>query len=68
MTPSSSPILRDVRTLLDHGADANGYDPLGRTPLMYAAISDNLPVDTVQLLIDHGADVNALDKHSEDRR
>jgi ankyrin repeat protein len=56
---------RDVRALLDHGADANGYDLLGRTPLMYAAISDNLPVDTVQLLIDHGADVNAIDKHSK---
>jgi ankyrin repeat protein len=56
---------RDVRNLLDHGADANGYDPLGRTPLMYAAISDMLPVDTVQLLIDHGADVNAIDKHSK---
>jgi len=54
---------RDVRTLLDHGADANGYDVLGRTPLMYAAIADNLPVDTVQLLIDHGADVNAIDRH-----
>ena len=56
---------RDVRALLDHGADANGYDLLGRTPLMYAAISDNLPVETVQLLIDHGADVNAIDKHSK---
>jgi ankyrin repeat protein len=55
--------LRDVRTLLDHGANANGYDPLGRTPIMYAAVSDMLPVDTVQLLIDHGADVNAIDKH-----
>ena len=55
--------LRDVRTLLDHGADANGYDPLGRTPLMYAAVSDKLPVDIVQLLIDRGADVNAIDKH-----
>jgi ankyrin repeat protein len=57
--------LHDVRTLLDHGADANGYDPLGRTPLMYAAISDTLPVDVVQLLIDRGADVNAIDKHSK---
>ena len=57
--------LRDVRTLLDHGADANGYDPLGRTPIMYAAVSDILPVETVQLLIDRGADVNAIDKHSK---
>ncbi len=57
--------LHDVRTLLDHGADANGYDPLGRTPLMYAAISDMLPVETVQLLIAHGADVNAVDKHEK---
>ena len=57
--------LRDVRTLLDHGADANGYDVLGRTPLMYAAVSDKLPVDIVQLLIDRGADVNAIDKHSK---
>ncbi|MGA8741244.1 MAG: ankyrin repeat domain-containing protein [Terracidiphilus sp.] len=56
---------RDVRTLLDHGADANGYDILGRTPLMYAAISDNLPVDMVKLLINHGADVNAIDRHSK---
>jgi ankyrin repeat protein len=55
----------EVRTLLDHGADANGYDVFGRTPLMYAAISDMLPVETVQLLIDHGADVNAVDKHEK---
>jgi ankyrin repeat protein len=57
--------LRDVRALLDHGADANGYDVLGRTPLMYAAVSDKLPLDIVQLLIDRGADVNAIDKHSK---
>jgi ankyrin repeat protein len=56
---------RDVRALLDYGADANGYDVLGRTPLMYAAISDNLPVEVVQLLIDRGADVNAIDKHEK---
>ena len=57
--------LRDVRTLLDRGADANGYDFFGRTPLMYAAISDMLPVETVRLLLDHGADVNAIDKHEK---
>jgi ankyrin repeat protein len=57
--------LHDVRTLLDRGADANDYDFLGRTPLMYASIADTLPVDVVQLLIDRGADVNAVDKHTK---
>ncbi len=28
-----------VRMMLDHGADVNAFDPLGRTPLMYAAAS-----------------------------
>jgi ankyrin repeat protein len=56
---------RDVRALLNSGADANGYDLLGRTPLMYAAISDNLSVENMQLLIDRGADVNAIDKHAK---
>jgi ankyrin repeat protein len=34
--------VNSVRLLLDHGADVNAVDPLGRTPLMYAAASDLL--------------------------
>ena len=52
-----------VREMLDHGADVNAVDPLGRTPLMYAAASDALSLDVVKLLVEHGADVNATDSH-----
>ena len=55
--------LSAVRLVLDHGADVNAVDPLGRTPLMYAAASDLLPLDVVKLLIERGADVNAKDSH-----
>ncbi|HWE50672.1 MAG TPA: ankyrin repeat domain-containing protein [Bryobacteraceae bacterium] len=51
-----------VRIALDHGADVNAFDPLGRTPLMYAAASDLLPLDVVKLLIERGANVNAVNK------
>ena len=57
--------LKAVRLMLDHGADVNAFDPTGRTALMYAAISDLLPLDVVKLLIERGADVNAKDKHSK---
>ncbi len=57
--------VKAVRLMLDHGADVNAFDPLGRTPLMYAAISDLIPVDVVKLLIDRGADVNAKDRHKK---
>ena len=49
--------------MLDHGADVNAVDPLGRTPLMYAAASDLLPLDVVKLLVERGADINAKDSH-----
>ncbi|HLH52308.1 MAG TPA: ankyrin repeat domain-containing protein [Verrucomicrobiae bacterium] len=55
--------LKAVRLMLDHGADVNAVDPFGKTPLMYAAISDVFPVDVVQLLIQRGADVNAKSQH-----
>jgi len=57
--------LKEVRLILDHGADVNAADVFGRTPLMYAAISDLLPLDVVQLLIERGADVNARNKHTK---
>jgi ankyrin repeat protein len=52
-----------VRLMLDHGADVNAVDPFGRTPLMYAAESDLLPLDEVKLLIERGAGVNAKNAH-----
>ncbi|MDP9050070.1 MAG: ankyrin repeat domain-containing protein [Acidobacteriota bacterium] len=55
--------MKAVQLMLDHGADVKAYDPIGRTALMYAAVSDMLPLDEVKLLIDHGADVNAKSKH-----
>ena len=42
--------VNTVRVMLDHGADVNAFDPLGRTPLMYAAGSDVVPLDVVKLL------------------
>lgn len=52
-----------VRTLLDHGAVVDIPDPLGHTPLVYAANSDLVPVDAVNLLIERGADVNSKSAH-----
>ncbi len=54
-----------VRLMLDHGADVNAVDPLGRTPLMYAAASDLLPLEEIKLLVERGADVNAKDSHKQ---
>ena len=57
--------LAGVRSQLEswHNFFFNAFDPAGRTPLMYAAGSDRLPLDVVKLLIERGADVNAKDQH-----
>ena len=53
-----------VRLALEHGADVNAADPTGRTPLMYAAVSDMLPVEVVRILIEKKADLNAKSSHA----
>ena len=57
--------LKAVRLMLDHGADVNAVDPFGKTPLMYACVSDVFPLDVVKLLIGRGADVNAKCTHDK---
>lgn len=52
-----------IRVLLDHGAKVNAPDPLGHTPLAYAAGSDMVPTEVVKLLIERGADVNTKSPH-----
>ncbi len=54
-----------VRTLIDRGAQVNAPDPMGRTALMYAAVSDYLPVEQVRILIEKGADVNGRSQHKQ---
>ena len=57
--------MKSIQLMLAHGADVNAPDPLGRTPLMYAAVSDIMPLNAVKLLVKHGANVNAKDTHKE---
>src|SRR5262249_24515519 len=54
-----------VRMMLDRGADANAMDPLGRTPLMSAVLSDFPWLDVVKLLVERGSNVNARSQHKE---
>jgi len=49
--------LAKLKAGLANGADANGHDPMGITPLSWAAMTGQ--TEAVQLLIKQGADVNA---------
>jgi len=49
-----------LRETLDSGADPNGADKGGLTPLMEAALTGQTAMATV--LLDRGADVNARDR------
>jgi len=55
--------VKSIQLMLAHGADVNATDPLGRTPLMYAAVSETKPLAVVKILVKNGANVNAKDTH-----
>lgn len=52
-----------VQRLLMEGADINGRDALGRTPVMAATHGNQ--IDTVRLLIEAGADINIRDNRMD---
>lgn len=52
-----------TKLMLDRGADVNAADPTGRTALMYAAVSDLLPVEQIRMLIERKVDLNAKSAH-----
>jgi ankyrin repeat protein len=62
--PPIGPALA-TNMLLEKGADINAKDPQGRTLLMLAAASDEMPVDVVTNLIARGVDVNAKTPEGE---
>jgi len=53
-----------IRDLISDGADVNGKDRRGRTPLI-SAVRFSSPPQIVTLLIEAGADVNAKDDDGE---
>lgn len=52
--------VKEVRSLLEEGADVHYQDEKGRTPLMAATQQNHIPV--ADLLIEAGSDVNQRDK------
>jgi ankyrin repeat protein len=59
----ASETIEEVRSLLEKGADANGVDDLGWTPLMNAAEAENIEI--LKLLLEHGADINKKNEAGE---
>ena len=58
--PSALRDTKAVTNFFDAGAQVASKDPAGRSILMLAVSSDDVPVETVQTLIRLGADVNGL--------
>jgi len=52
-----------TKMMIDHGADVNAADPLGRTALMYAAVSDVPRVEQVKMLLDGKVGLDAKSAH-----
>jgi ankyrin repeat protein len=51
--------VNDAQFVLARATEVNTRDPHGRTPLIMAAASDLLPIETVRTLIERKADLNS---------
>ncbi|MCC7467446.1 MAG: ankyrin repeat domain-containing protein [Saprospiraceae bacterium] len=57
-TNGNAPVLN---LLLEHGADANAFQPYFERPILFEALGGyQQPAECVRLLLEHGADPNAL--------
>jgi len=52
-----------VRLFLEHGADVNGANDMGYTPLHYAALMGHLSV--CEVLVEHGSNIAATDLYGD---
>ena len=57
--------FKEVKRLINMGADVNQVDARGITPLLYAMSQDNVDVDMVKYLAENGADINQVEKSGE---
>lgn len=62
VAPAGPGDAQEVFAALARGGDASARDPLGRTALSRAAISESISPAAMQALIDGGADVNVRDR------
>ena len=52
-----------ISLLLEHGANVEGKDNVGKTALLTACECRGDPYEIILLLLDHGANVNTVDKY-----